>query len=203
MYAYAELRTAGGFHGFIFMHNAHNLSAIVLATISLYFNDDDIFNERVGILFSLSYFLIDFVDCLKRMDIAYTIHAFFCLSLGCGNYMTPVCRALRTNSKACFFELSSPFMNLAQTTRDPLHFAVFFLVFTSCRIIWLPIMMKQLHDEGLLFMKDIRQILMLGFYGLNLFWYSKMVKIVLKNVSGGKGEKDDTAGKDDKKEKWS
>ena len=171
------------FHEWLFMQNLHNIGCIVLSAISLYFNDDSIFNERITILFSLSYFVLDFVDCLIRLDYAYTAHAFFCLTLGVGNYITPICRILRTNSKASMVEISSPFLHMAKTTRKPWHFLLFVIVFTCCRMIWLPIMMKQLHDGGLPFMQDIRQILMVGFYCLNLFWYYKMVRIV---VTGGR-----------------
>lgn len=41
------------FHDWIFMHNVHNLSTIALAAASLYFDDDEVFNERIPILFNL------------------------------------------------------------------------------------------------------------------------------------------------------
>jgi hypothetical protein len=178
------------FHDWLFMQNLHNITCVILGLISLYFDDNEVFNERITILFSLSYFCLDFVDCVIRFDYAYTAHAFFCLALGVGNYITPLCRTLRTNSKASMVEISSPFLHIARQTRKPAHFLLFVFVFTCCRMIWLPIMMKQVHDGGLLFMKDVRQILLMGFYCLNMYWYFKMLRIVFGKDS--KRKKKDT-----------
>lgn len=171
------------FHEWLFMQNLHNITCVGLAAISLYFDDDKIFNERITILFSLSYFLLDFVDCLIRLDYVYTTHAFFCVALGVANYVTPLCRTLRTNSKASLVEISSPILHVARKTREPWQFLLFVFVFTCCRIIWLPIMMKQIHEGGLIFMKDIRQILLMAFYCLNLFWYYKIWRVVVREAT--------------------
>ncbi|CAB9507327.1 expressed unknown protein [Seminavis robusta] len=177
------------FHDWKPLHNAFNMAAIALSAISLYFGNDNIFNERIPILFSLSYFSVDLVDCVWRRDIAFTFHAVFCLILGTFNYATPVLRTIRANSKACMFELSSPFLHRAKRTRQPTDFLLFVVVFTCCRIIWIPLIGKQMHEAGLIFPTDIRQILVVGFYALNLFWYYKMIRIVLDAVTQSKQEK--------------
>ena len=41
------------FHDWTLLHNAHNLTAIAFGITSLYFYDDQVFNERIPILFSL------------------------------------------------------------------------------------------------------------------------------------------------------
>ena len=166
------------FHKWLFMQNLHNISAVVLGLLSLYYDQNDILNERTCILFNLSYFTLDFIDCLVRKDMAYTAHAFFCLALGVCNYTTPTLRTLRMNSKACLFEVSSPFLHVAQRTHNPKHFALFVAVFTVCRMIWIPILCAQLYRAGHLPLTDFRQFLLYGFYTLNCYWYYKMIRIV-------------------------
>jgi hypothetical protein len=61
----------------------------------MYYNDDSVFNERIPILWSIGYFIVDLVDCGLRGDATYSLHALFCLVLGVSNYTTPVCRELR------------------------------------------------------------------------------------------------------------
>ena len=127
------------------LHNIHNMGAVLLALISLYYNDDTIFNERISILWNWSYFVVDLVDTATRIDIPYVLHAICCLGLGYFNYTTPLCRDLRMNSKACLLETSSPFLHVAKRTKNPIHFLLFALAFTLCRIVWIPVMMVQLR----------------------------------------------------------
>jgi hypothetical protein len=61
----------------------------------MYYNDDSVFNERIPILWSIGYFVVDLVDCGLRGDVTYSLHALFCLVLGVANYTTPVLRELR------------------------------------------------------------------------------------------------------------
>ena len=82
-------------------------------------------------------------------------------------------------SKAALLEISNPFMHLAKKTRKPWHFALFALIYTLCRVLWLPVMMKQLYDRGMDVWDPIFVILT-AFYGLNLFWYYKIVRILIK-----------------------
>jgi hypothetical protein len=77
------------------IHNLHNGGAIALGLMSMYYNDDSVFNERIPILWSIGYFVVDLVDCGLRGDVTYSLHALFCLVLGLSNYTTPVCRELR------------------------------------------------------------------------------------------------------------
>ena len=185
------------------LHNIHNMGAIVLGGMSLYFQDDGVFNERVVILFNLSYFCVDLIDTASRHDIPFVLHALFCLVLGCFNYTTPLSRALRMNSKAAMLELSSPFLHVAKRTRVPWHFVLFALSFTLCRIVWIPIMMKQLVEgtpEGdKLEPTDVPVILVGLFYLLNWFWYLKILRILV--TGGGDDKKDGDKSKDDEKKR--
>lgn len=187
MYTWGKLNNIH-FHEWLLMQNMHNLSAVFMGLVSLYVDDDDIFNERILIMFNLSYFLLDFVDCVKRKDVAFTAHAFFCITLGLCNYGTPTFRALRMNSKACLFEVSSPFLHVSKHTRNPMHFLLFILVFTACRIVWMPVLSAQLYYQGGVSLTDFRQVLLCGFYALNCYWYYKMIRIIVKKTPSSKQE---------------
>lgn len=168
------------FHKWILIHNIHNFGAILLGTISLYWNNDHIFSERIPILWSLSYFIIDLYDCISRYDITYTLHAVFCIGLGLCNYHTILFRTLRMNSKATYLELSNPVMHLAKRTRQPFHFLLFAITFTLCRIVWIPILYYQLLQHLSLY--DIRLLILCAFYMLNVYWYYKIILILYNGV---------------------
>jgi hypothetical protein len=85
------------FHQWLAIHSIHHWVALLLASISLYFNDDTVFNERMGILFSLSYFVVEALDSIYNRNGAYTLHALLCLILGVSNYRMPILRELRMN----------------------------------------------------------------------------------------------------------
>jgi TLC domain len=179
------------FHKWLALHNTHNAGAVLLGSLSLIFQNDRQFSERITIFWSLGYFVVDLWDCLLRWDVQYSIHAVACLSLGVANYASPVLRQLRMNSKAAMCELSTPVLHVAKTTRRPAHFALFGLAFTLCRIVWVPIMAIQLHRQGGLPWSDVRILGVAAFYCLNLYWYYKIIRIL---VTGGK---DESATKDD------
>ncbi|EEC45844.1 predicted protein [Phaeodactylum tricornutum CCAP 1055/1] len=171
------------FHKWTLLHSFHNFGAIVLGLISLYYDNDAVFSERLSILWSMAYFLVDIVDCIVRGDVAYTVHATFCLLLGVANYTTPVCRELRMNSKAALLECSTPFLYVAKTTRHPAHFILFALAFTLCRIVWVPVLSLQLKQAGRGY-TDYLQLALCGFYCLNLFWYAKILRILYDGATG-------------------
>jgi hypothetical protein len=178
----------------------HDCGAVGLGALSLYFDDDGIFNENISIFWSMGYFLVDIVDCASRLDAAFTLHAAFCLVLGLANYRTPIMRQMRLNSKATMCELSSPVLSLSKRTRKPWHFALFAAVFTLCRVAWLPIIVIQLHRAGMS-ATDPRFLCVLAFYGLNLFWYYKILRILARGTDsegdgGGKDQGRDRAKRD-------
>ncbi len=173
------------FHRWYTIHNLHNFGAMLLGLCSIYYHNDAIFNERIPILWSIGYFIVDLVDCILRADVTYSLHAMFCLLLGLVNYATPICWQLRMNSKASFCELSNPFMHLCKKTRKSWHFALFALVFTLCRVVWIPFLMLQLYQHGMVWY-DFREVSLAAFYGLNMFWYYKIVRIM---VEGGESKR--------------
>jgi hypothetical protein len=171
------------FHRWYTLHNFHNFGAMMLGVCSIYYNNDTIFHERITILWSIGYFIIDLFDCILRMDIVYALHAVFCLSLGIMCYCHPIYMMLRMDSKATFCELSNPFMHLAKQTRRSSHFLMFAIVFTCCRIVWLPYLAYQLWMVGIT-PTDPKQLCLLAFYGLNCFWYYKILRILYQAASG-------------------
>jgi len=171
------------------LHNLHNVGAFTLGIVSLYFGDDTTFGERIPILWSIGYFVVDLWDCLLRGDVAYTTHATICLALGYGNYSSPQCRALRMNSKATLCELSNPFLAVSRKTRKPLHFAVFALVFTCCRILWIPCLVYQLRVVAGMEWTNPRLLGVCGFYCLNLYWYFKILRVLFVEGAHGKTAK--------------
>lgn len=173
------------------LHNIHNGGAILMAGICLSVQDDSIFNERIAILWSLSYFVVDAVDCAFRKDGQYLLHACLCFGLGLGNYTSPICRQVHSNSKAAMCELSNPLMHLAKKTRNPAHLVLFALVFTAVRIFWLPYFMRQLYAQGMEY-TDPRSIAVAVFYGLNCFWYVKILRILFSGLFGKANNRDQT-----------
>lgn len=158
------------------IHNLHNFGAMLLAIGSL----SEHLPESIPIVWSLSYFCIDALDCILRRDIVYLLHALFCLVLGVCNGSTQVLYELKMNSKASFCELSNPFMHLAKRTRQPVHMILFMIVFTLCRIIWIPIMFRQLGPQ--LGYQHFALWILFGFYLLNCFWYYKIWRIIYKGI---------------------
>ena len=160
--------------------------------------NDDIFKERIATLWSTGYFMVDLVDCTLRLDVPYSMHAICCLLLCVANYFTPLCQELRMTSKAALLEISNPFMHLAKKTRQPAHFLLFAAVYTVCRVVWLPVMMNQLYSRGMA-VTDPIFVVLTAFYGLNLFWYYKIARILIR---GNKQETSSTTSltNDSKKE---
>mmetsp|Transcript_14837 Transcript_14837/g.19419 ORF Transcript_14837/g.19419 Transcript_14837/m.19419 type:complete len:232 (+) Transcript_14837:101-796(+) len=167
------------FNKFAAMHHIHNFGVIILGFTGLYFDDNSVLRERTTGLFTCGYFIVDLVENATNLDLPYTLHAIACLIVAPINFTDPIFLKLRMESKATMMELSSPFLHLSQYTRKPLHFVMFFLVFTGCRIIWLPVLMRQLYLNGLP-LSDPKQMFIVAFYGLNLFWYSKIVRILIQ-----------------------
>jgi TLC domain len=159
------------------IHNLHHIVAMTLATLSL---QQIIIREHIPILFSLSYFTVDALDCVIRRDGEYLLHASICLILGLANYTHPILYTLRMNSKASFCELSTPFLHWSKRTRRPFHFLLFAMVFTICRIVWIPIMYRQLLHHNISYRHPI-MLLLTAFYLLNGLWWTKIMKIILSH----------------------
>ena len=169
---------------------------MLLATFSI--NEWMNVNERLPILWSLGYFFVDIIDCLLIRDWTYLFHAVCCFVLGMANYHTPILFRLKANSKGTYCELSNPLMHLAKKTRNSIHFAAFAVMFTFCRILWMPVIYQQLLAEGLTWTHPALLVLAI-FYGLNVFWYYKILRILINGLRGKSPPPEENG--DDKKNK--
>ena len=168
----------------------HHVGAILGGSLSLYYDDDTLFNERNSILWSTAYFLVDLLDCLLTGHLAYIVHAVCCLLLGYGNYTLPLLRSLRMNSQATYIELSGLLLPYVKQYKKAWLFILFAVVFTGCRIIWIPLLAQQLvhheKEEGGLAYTHPVMLAMGVFYCLNLYWYVGILRIIMTgNADGG------------------
>ena len=167
------------------LHTLHHVGAITLGSLSLYYDDDSVFNERNTILWSLPYFIVDIIDMLLMGHVLYVGHGVACLLLGLANYNLPLLRSLRMNSKATYIETSSILLYQVKRFRKPWLFGIFAVVYTLCRIIWIPFMVKDLLNHGMEYTSPV--LICMGlFYCLNIHWYIKIVQIAVN----GDGKKD-------------
>lgn len=170
----------------------HHVVALTLAFLSLYWDDDAVFHERIGIFWSMPYFMIDILDCLYEGHLTYTLHGAISLGLGFCNYNIPLLLSLRMNSKAIFMESSSILLYQVKQNRNPALFALFAITFTLCRIVWIPVLGHQLLSAGLDWFDPI--LLVLGvFYGIQLHWWIKIIKILKDGASSTTKAHDESA----------
>ncbi len=181
------------YFGWTALHLVHHIGAIILASFCLYYNDDSIINERVGILWSIAYFIVDTIEAILKRHLTYSFHGAIALALGSGNYNTPLLRSLRMNSKASYIETSSLLLPYVKKYRKPWLFGIFALVYTMCRMILIPHMIKELLDNGM--RPSHPSVIGVSiFYCLNIHWYIKIIKILIYGPAKRKK-------KDDKKDK--
>ena len=177
------------FHRWYFIHNLHNIGAMLIGLLSLYFNDDSIFNERIQVLWNVSYFIVDLADCIIQRNKEYTLHALLCLVMGFYGVTVPIVLSTRTPSKLSFVEISNPFRYMARKTKKVSHSALFFLVYTLCRIVYIPFIIDSLRNVGMQWTAG-PMIVTCVVYGLQLWWWYKMWRIVIKTARG-KASRDD------------
>ena len=169
----------------------NHVFGMILSSISLYYNDhESTFNESIVIFWFTSYFIIDLFDCLYRKDITFTIHALLSIGLCYINSMEKY-YGLRTASLGSFTELSSPFLWKWKQSKKKLDFVIFAIVFFGCRLVWVPVFMysayERLHGE----MDGFVIYTTLAFYGLQLVFFYKIVKLLVnyRNDNDDEGKK--------------
>lgn len=182
---YAQLTPKADFSRWWELHTLHHVVAMTFGSLSLYYDDNSLFNERNGIFWSLSYFIIDIIDSLYMGHILYSLHGVACVILGLANYNLPLLRSLRMNSKATYIECSSIIMYQVKRHRKPWLYGIFAVVYTISRIIWIPCMAKDLLNNGMDLTHPVMIVLGL-FYSLNIYWYIKVIRIAIE----GDGRKD-------------
>jgi hypothetical protein len=170
------------------LHTLHHVGAISQASLSLWYGNNAIFHERIPILWSMSYFVMDIVDCLYAGHVLYIAHGAICLCLGLANYHIPLLKTLRMNSKATYIETSSILLYQVKQHRQPWLFLIFAITYTCCRIVWIPCMMKELLENGMDY-TDLIFVLLVLFYLLQIHWWIKILRILI--TGGGGDEKGD------------
>lgn len=184
-WSYAKI-TKKDFGRWAELHAVHHVGCIGLGSLSLYYDDDSVFNERNTILWTIPYFIVETIDSLLAGHILYTFHGMIVLVLALANYNIPLLRTLRMNSKASYIEASSILLPYVKQFRKKWLFGIWAAVYTMCRIIWIPFLMKDLLNNGMETSHPVA-IGMSLFYCLNIHWYIKIVKIAIK----GPAKKDD------------
>lgn len=178
------------------IHALHHVVALIFGCTSLFVRDNSIFHERIGIFWSLCYFLVDIFESVLTGHPTYMLHGVVCFGLGLCNYNIPILLERRMNSKAAFIETSSILLQQVKQNRNPTLFVVFAMTYTVCRIIWIPVMGKELLDAGLAWTDPII-VALIFFYGLQVHWWIKILGILW---TGGKDDDQPKEG-DSKKEK--
>jgi hypothetical protein len=120
MWAHRRFIVKKSFAKFNNLHDFHHIVAMVMGLTSMYVNDNTLFNERIVILWSSGYFVMDALDCILLKDYIYIFHGVLSLVFGILNYNVPLLRELRMNSKAVMMEISSIPLHRAQQTKDPI-----------------------------------------------------------------------------------
>mmetsp|Transcript_1655 Transcript_1655/g.2342 ORF Transcript_1655/g.2342 Transcript_1655/m.2342 type:complete len:239 (-) Transcript_1655:1843-2559(-) len=192
LYCHLVTGDSKAFNNWLAVHNSHNSTGLVLAAISIWMDNDTILKERTIIQFSYGYFLVDFIDTVVTRNWTYTFHALIVMIIGSTNWIRPLHRQLRFHSKAYVCEFSSPFLHKAQRTRKPLDFILFAIAFTACRIIWFPTIIYQSYQgmNGFHWTSDFLMPCYFAFYALQLFWWYKIIRILIR---GRKEDKDGTS----------
>lgn len=173
--------TSGGLHDF------HSVVIIIASLISLYYDDDKVFPERLGNAFSLSYFLVDWADCLVRFDLPFLAHASLSLVAIGGCYVSRAHQMYRSASKVLLIEASTPLLHTWQRSKKKKDFVLFFTLFTVFRMIWFPIFLYKAFMEPNIPLDYVyfSSALLLP---LQILWWTKMATM-LSNYKEKKSEK--------------
>eukprot|EP00581_Thalassiosira_minuscula_P029518 CAMPEP_0183769670 /NCGR_PEP_ID=MMETSP0739-20130205/22817_1 /TAXON_ID=385413 /ORGANISM="Thalassiosira miniscula, Strain CCMP1093" /LENGTH=253 /DNA_ID=CAMNT_0026009347 /DNA_START=7 /DNA_END=768 /DNA_ORIENTATION=+ len=167
--------TPHGFDSSTFISNLHSVPLCVLAFLSL----QQSIPETVPLWWSVSFFLIDLLDTIVRKDAMWGFHAVISLVLNLGTGCNARHRMLRTVSKGFFAEASTLFLNHWKKSKSYTSFLIFFLVFTSCRMIWVPTFLYTTYAIHLNGEIDVLIWPSILFYILQLVWYTNMCAMVV------------------------
>ncbi len=160
----------------------NNFAGIVLASLSLYFNNEEIFSESIVISWFTAFFIIDLFDCLFRKDIVFTVHALMTLIL-CYINTIPKYYGLRMASLGTYCETSSPFLWKWKWTKKKSDFQIFTVIFFLCRLVWVPLYM--IRYSQLVDFDDWVILATVLFYLLQVAFFFQMVRMLLNYREGG------------------
>jgi hypothetical protein len=164
------------FASLLVVHDVHAIGMVICCALSLYFKDDDKFSELTPMLFTLSYFFVDLFDCLVRLDGAFTVHALLSIGVCLTSASHPIHLRLRSVSQGGLTELSTYPLHQWQRSKSRQDFLVFALLFTLCRIIWIPYFIYHVYIE--LGYIDFQIVGGMGLFFLNFTWWFKILNIL-------------------------
>ena len=99
-----------GFGESTFISNLHSIPLCLLAFLSL----NHVIPESIPLSWSISFFIVDLLDCVKQGEIMWMIHALISLALNVLTGSNARHRALRSVSKGFFAEASTVRYELRQ-----------------------------------------------------------------------------------------
>jgi len=169
------------------VHDTHAVGMVILCALSLGIANEDVFSEMIPILFTLSYFIVDILDCLVRQDFMFMLHAILSIGICITTVSHPIHLQLRSVSQGGLTEFSTYPLHQWQRTKKRKDFLIFALLFTLCRIFWIPYFIYHIYIE-LDHTVDFQVIAGLGLFFLNFMWWFKIINIVL-NYKETKTEK--------------
>lgn len=154
--------------------NFHSIVAILLSSLSIYWNDDSIFSEEIVLSWAAGYFFADLIDCVVRKDKMFLVHAIIGITLirfcwSDGFYYK------RAGSRGYFVELSTPFLNECNSSKTKKDFTTFIAVFFVCRIAYTPYFLYMIGATENIYAFVASML----FYILNLVWFLKQSKMLL------------------------
>ncbi|KAL3816911.1 hypothetical protein ACHAXA_009106 [Cyclostephanos tholiformis] len=186
-----------GFGNSSVISNLHSVPLCALAFLSL----NHIIPETVPICWSVSFFVVDLIDSIVRREAMWFVHAVISLALNLLTGSSARHRALRSVSKGFFAEASTrqvsqtlsaivffttkttttfqPFLNHWKKSKSYSSYVVFFVVFTLCRLIWVPYFIYTTYFYHLNGELDMLIWPSLAFCLLQFAWYAKMCMIAV------------------------
>ena len=166
--------------------------AVILASASLYFDDESIFPERIVLSWAAGFFLADLIDCTMRRDTMFFAHAVIGLALLWSCWKSPFYDQ-RAGSRGYFVEISSPFYQAWMVDKTKAKFSVFCLVFFLCRIVYTPIFLSKMDMFHNISQHSFAFVASIAFYLLNFAWFAKGMQMLFnykeKKPHGAKKEK--------------
>mmetsp|Transcript_4263 Transcript_4263/g.8999 ORF Transcript_4263/g.8999 Transcript_4263/m.8999 type:complete len:228 (-) Transcript_4263:96-779(-) len=177
IYCYKNLGGKNAFANCLVLHDAHCVVVVVLGLASIVINDDAYLSEGVAIFFSIAYFVVDLFDCVVRKDVPFFIHSVVSIVIAAKGYFDPALRGARLASRGFLIELSSPQLHVWQRSKKKVDFVAFFLLFTACRIVWIPLVLIRVIDA--IGHKNIGVLTIVLLYVLQLGWWFKMIPMLL------------------------
>lgn len=148
----------------------NSVPLVVMAILSLL----RLIPEAIPWAWSSAFFTVDTIDAIIRRDAPFFAHGAISLFLNIMSEQSSQHARLRLLSRGYLTEFSTPFLNRWKRTHTKRDYVLFFVAFTACRMIWVPLFvweMKTLLGADYIFVGSCL------FYMIQLGFYSKMIPI--------------------------